>query len=127
MKKFKITVNGQTYEVEVEEIGGSSTPVSPSVETRPQAQPQPQTAKEEPVSAPEVTAGGTPVTAPMPGAILDIKVNVGDQVEEGDVVAVLEAMKMENELSAPVSGKVLSISFNKGASVDANDTILTIG
>ncbi len=121
MKKFKITVNGQSYEVEVEEIGGSVQTATPSVE--PQAQP----AKIETVSAPEVSAAGTPVTAPMPGAILDIKVNVGDQVEEGDIVAVLEAMKMENELSAPVSGKVLSISFNKGASVDVNDTILTIG
>lgn len=123
MKKFKITVNGQTYEVEVEEIGGSGQSVSPSVEQQPQTQP----AKIETVSTPEVSTAGTPVTAPMPGAILDIKVNVGDQVEEGDVVAVLEAMKMENELSAPVSGKVLSISFNKGTSVEANDTILTIG
>lgn len=124
MKKFKITVNGQTYEVEVEEIGGSGQAVSPSVGTQPQSQPAKVV---ETVTTPEVSTAGTPVIAPMPGAILDIKVNVGDQVEEGDIVAVLEAMKMENELSAPVSGKVLSISFNKGASVDANDTILTIG
>ncbi|PKM82099.1 MAG: acetyl-CoA carboxylase biotin carboxyl carrier protein subunit [Firmicutes bacterium HGW-Firmicutes-13] len=120
MRKFRITVNGQTYEVEVEEVGVS--PGSTAVETK--AEP---VKVEKTAPASEAAGEGTPVTAPMPGAILDIKVNLGDKVEEGEVVAVLEAMKMENELIAPVSGTVTSIAVSKGANVEVNDTIMTIG
>ena len=72
-------------------------------------------------------AGQTAVTAPMPGNILDIKVNVGDTVNADDVVIILEAMKMENEIFAPASGKVIAINTTKGASVNSGDCLLVIG
>ncbi|RQD75426.1 MAG: DUF2118 domain-containing protein [Candidatus Syntrophonatronum acetioxidans] len=122
MRKFRVKVNGQTYEVEVEEVG-TSTPAPTPVEPQPQVQ----ETREEPAQEVALTGEGTPVTAPMPGVILDIKVDVGDQVEEGDVVALLEAMKMENELSAPVSGKVVSVPVTKGANVQSNEVIVIIG
>lgn len=121
MKKFQVTVNGNTYEVLVEELQEGqvgSAPV-PAVAAAPQTAPAPKKA------AGPVT--GTKVTAPMPGTILDIKVAEGASVKEGDVVAVLEAMKMENEIIASVSGKVLSVNTSKGASVDSGDLIATIG
>lgn len=121
MRKFRITVNGQTYEVEVEEVGVSDAgSAAGGMKTE-------SLKVEKGGSAPKTAAQGTPVTAPMPGVILDIKVEVGDKVEEGDIVAVLEAMKMENELNAPVAGTVTFIAINKGANVEVNDTIMTIG
>ena len=79
----------------------------------------------QPAAAP--AAGQTAVTAPMPGNILDIKVNVGDTVNADDVVIILEAMKMENEIFAPASGKVIAINTTKGASVNSGDCLLVIG
>ncbi len=126
MKKFRVTVDGQTYEVEVEEVGGTAP--SPSVvETEPEKVKKESVPVVEKTEEIKETGEGTPVTAPMPGTVLDIKVNVGDEVEEGDIIAVLEAMKMENEISATVSGKIRSIPVSKGANVDANDTIVIIG
>ena len=81
-----------------------------------------------PAAAPVAAAAGqTAVTAPMPGNILDIKVSVGDTVNADDVVIILEAMKMENEIFAPASGKVIAINTTKGASVNSGDTLLVIG
>ncbi|MBB6218143.1 biotin carboxyl carrier protein, partial [Anaerosolibacter carboniphilus] len=115
MKKFNITVNGNTYEVEVEEIGGVSAPAPAA---RPAAAPAPAAAPK--AAAPKaVPAGGKSITAPMPGTILDIKIKEGDTVKSGQVLVILEAMKMENEIMAPADGKVVSISTNKGASVNA--------
>ncbi|MFR2466034.1 MAG: biotin/lipoyl-containing protein, partial [Clostridia bacterium] len=67
------------------------------------------------------------VSAPMPGKILDVKVAAGDDVKRGQVVAILEAMKMENEIVAPVDGKVATVNVNKGASVETGDVLITIG
>lgn len=118
MKRFNITVNGKAYDVAVEEVGGSApVAVAPVVSA-----PAPAAASA-PVAAP---AGGTPVTAPMPGTILDIKVSVGSEVKEGEAVAVLEAMKMENDVPAAKSGKVVAVSVKKGDSVKTGDVILTI-
>lgn len=130
MRKFQVTVNGQSYEVEIEEIGGEGPPaprVSLPERAVPAAPPAPPVTPAPPAPAKAPVAQGTPVTAPMPGVILEIKVKAGDLVQEGDVVAVLEAMKMENELSAPVSGQVIALSVSKGASVETNETIMTIG
>ena len=123
MRKFNITVNGKTYEVDVEEVGGVSAPVSAPV----QAAPAPKAAA--PAPAPKAAApvaGATQVKAPMPGTILSVKVNVGDKVKSDDVVAVLEAMKMENEIFAGVDGTVAGISVSNGASVNTGDCIVSI-
>ncbi len=136
MKKFNITVNGKSYEVDVEEIGGNSAPApvrrqesapaaSPSV--APAATPTPQAPKAAPAPAPAAISGGETINSPMPGTILDIKVNVGDAVSNGTVLVILEAMKMENEIMAPSAGKVLSINVTKGASVNSGDVLVVIG
>ncbi len=128
MKKFNITVNGKSYEVDVEEIGGNSAPApaaSPSV--APAASPAPQAPKAAPTPAPAAISGGETINSPMPGTILDIKVNVGDAVSNGTVLVILEAMKMENEIMAPSAGKVLSINVTKGASVNSGDVLVVIG
>ena len=131
MKKFNITVNGKSYEVEVEEVGGvASAPVSrpaAPVASAPKAAPAPAAApKAAPAPAP-VAGDGEVVASPMPGTILDIKVNVGDTVASGAVLLILEAMKMENEIMAPVAGTVKSITVSKGASVNSGDVLVVIG
>lgn len=130
MKKFNITVNGKSYEVEVEEIGGVPTaPVAPRAAAPRAAAPTPQAAPK--AAAPKAAskapvAGGSQVTAPMPGTIFDIKVNEGDTVSAGDVVLVLEAMKMENEIAAPVDGTVAQILVKTGESVNGGDVMIVI-
>ncbi|TCT15008.1 biotin-dependent enzyme [Natranaerovirga pectinivora] len=122
MKKFRVTVNGNTYEVDVEEIGtGASSVVSaPSAPVQQIAQAAPKAP-----SAP-ASAGGVKVIAPMPGKIIDVKVSQGQQVNKGDVVAILEAMKMENEVVASESGTVASINVNKGQAIESGDIIVTL-
>lgn len=131
MKKFNITVNGTTYEVDVEEVGGvPSAPVAPRAAAPRAAAPAPvaQPAKPAaPKAAAPAPAGGNTVTSPMPGTILDIKVSEGDTVADGDVLCILEAMKMENEIMAPCGGKIVQISVAKGASVNSGDVLIVIG
>lgn len=124
MRKFNISVNGKSYEVDVEEVGGVSTPAPAPVQTAaptPKAAPAPKAA---PKAAP--VAGAKQVTAPMPGTIVSVKVNVGDKVEAGTLVAVLEAMKMENEIFAGVDGTVAGISVSAGDSVNSGDVIVSV-
>ena len=125
MRKFNITVNGTTYEVDVEEVGGVQTaaPVYKAPAPAPAAAPA-AAPKAAPVAAP---AGAATVDAPMPGTIVSVKVNVGDTVKKGDLVAVLEAMKMENEIFSGVDGKVVAINAAAGASVNTGDAIVSIG
>ena len=132
MRKFIVNVNGNSYEVEVEEVGGavSSAPVI-------QSQPAPATPapveapKAAPVqqSAPQASAAAAScvVSAPMPGTIVSVKVSVGDVVKKGDVLCVLEAMKMENEIMAPDNGKVVAVNANQGASVNTGDALISLG
>jgi biotin carboxyl carrier protein len=132
MRKFNITVNGKTYEVEVEEIGGASVaaprPAAPA--PKPAAPASKAAPAPKPAAAPKPTpapAGGNTITAPMPGTVLDIKVSEGDTVSNGQVLLILEAMKMENEIMAPADGKVVSFNVSKGASVNAGDVLIVLG
>ncbi len=121
MKKYNITVNGTTYEVMVEEVESShsaptySAPVTPAPVSAPKAKP---------VSSGAV--GSNKVVAPMPGTVLDMKVTVGQNVKKGDVICVLEAMKMENDIPAPCDGVIMSVNAQKGANVAANDILVSI-
>lgn len=128
MKKYKVLVNGQPYEVVVEEIKDSAGPVSPP----PQAAPAPVVPKAAPAAkptappAPQGSAGGTAVEAPMPGSVLEVRVSVGDSVSEGDVLMILEAMKMENEITSPASGVVKSIDVSVGSTVNTGEAMIFI-
>lgn len=131
MKNYRITVNGNTYDVAVEELapGAASIPApSASVSSPASSAPAPKAAAPAPKpAAPAPSAqGGTKVVSPMPGNIYDIKVNVGDKVAANQVVIVLEAMKMENEIVTPVAGTVASVNVSKGASVNSGDVLVTI-
>jgi biotin carboxyl carrier protein len=127
MRKFNISVNGTSYNVEVEEIGGFSAPVAaPVAMAAPAAAPAAAApaAPAAPKAAP--VASGTQVKSPMPGNILDVKVSVGDTVAEGDVLMILEAMKMENEILAPCDGKIVGVQVAKGASVNSGDVLAVL-
>ncbi|MEI0701834.1 biotin/lipoyl-containing protein [Brachyspira intermedia] len=121
-KQYKITVNGKTYDVSVEEIRpvASNKTVSTIVNT-PVNTPKPAAAP-----AASIDENAISVKATMPGTIVSFSVAVGDKVQEGQVVAILEAMKMENEITAPASGEVKSIHVEKGSSVVEGQVILQI-
>lgn len=113
MKNYKITVNSKVYDVTVQEASEAPVQaVAPAAE-----------AKKAAVSA---SAGALSVKSPMPGTILDIKVNVGDSVKSGQVLCVLEAMKMENDIVAPQDGTVDAILVSKNDSVEANDELIAL-
>lgn len=124
MKNYTITVNGTPYNVTVEEGTSSAAPVASAPASAPAAAPAPQAA---PKAAPAPAAAGSiKVDAPMPGNILDVKVSNGTAVKAGQVLVILEAMKMENEIVAPQDGTVASINVNKGDTVEAGQTIVTL-
>lgn len=124
MKNYTITVNGTPYNVTVEEGSSSAAPVASAPAPAPVAAPAPQAApKATPAPA---AAGSVKVDAPMPGNILDVKVSNGAVVKAGQVLVILEAMKMENEIVAPQDGTVASINVNKGDTVEAGQTIITL-
>ena len=125
MKRYSITVNGNTYDVIVEEADASGIVSAPVA--APVAIPTPVAAPAAPkAAAPAGAQGATKVTSPMPGTILNVKVSVGQSVKKGDVICVLEAMKMENDIPAPADGVIASINVQKGASVAANDILATL-
>lgn len=134
IKQYKVTVNGKLYDVSVEEVGEiiggvhASKTVSTFVNTNAAANNSnnEKQISEKPQNAIPIDENAISVKAPMPGTILSFTVSVGDEVSEGQVVAILEAMKMENELTAPASGKVKSIHVEKGSSVIENQVILQI-
>ena len=135
MRKFMINVNGKSYDVEVEEVKGGvvSVPSAPAVQAAapapkatpaPTAAPAPKAASAAPVSVP---AGATSIQAPMPGTILSIKVQAGDTVKKGQVLCILEAMKMENEIMAGSEGVISSIAVNAGDSVNTGQLLFIMG
>lgn len=130
MKNYTITVNGTPYNVTVEE-GTSTAPVQQAAPA-PVAAPAPAAAPAAPApaSAPAPVAtgseGSVKVEAPMPGTILDVKVAVGDSVTSGQILCILEAMKMENEIVAPQDGTVASVAISKSDSVEAGQVIITL-
>lgn len=117
MKKYKVIVNGTAYEIELEELTGSApATAAPTAPAAPTPAPAPAPA---PVS-------GEKVCAPIPGTILSINVAAGQSVQEGQVLMVLEAMKMENEIVAPKGGVVASINTTKGAAVESGALLCVI-
>lgn len=132
--KYKVTLKGRTYEVEVEageailldeyEAIAPSAPAAAPVAAPVAA---PAAAAPAPAAAPVVTGAGEPVNAPMPGNILKVNVTNGQAVKAGDVLCVLEAMKMENEIMAPKDGTVTQVLVSKGANVDTGAPLVVIG
>lgn len=115
MKHYRVNVNGTAYEIAIEEI--SAAEAKNAASAAPAAAPAPAS----------VPAGGITVNAPMPGTILSVNVTAGQTVNKGDVLMILEAMKMENEIMAPESGKIASVNVQKGASVKTGDVLCVIG
>ena len=127
--KYELTLNGRTYEVEVElaepmmmqefqsYAPAPAAPAAPVVEATPSAAP---------AAAPAVTGAGEKVDSPMPGTILKVNVAAGQTVKKGDLLVVLEAMKMENEIFAPKGGTVSQVLVEKGASVNTGDVLVVI-
>ena len=113
MKKYRVTVNGTAYEIELEEMTGAMPAAAPA-------------AAPAPAPAAAAPAGGEQVTSPMPGTILDVKFAQGAAVKKGDVLMILEAMKMENEIMCPCDGKVASINAAKGAAVESGTLLCVI-
>ena len=116
MKAYKVTVNGNVYEITLEVIDKADikTPAAPVAAPAPAAAPAP------------VAAGAQTISAPMPGTILKVNVANGQAVKKGDVLMVLEAMKMENEIMAPADGTVTSVNVNAGASVEAGTVLCAL-
>ncbi|GAB1455547.1 biotin/lipoyl-binding protein [Spirochaetota bacterium] len=121
VKKYKVTVNGQSYDVGVEEVGVAqlsvaAAPVTPSASAAPVA-----------AAAPAPSSGsGATIKAPMPGTVLSLKVSAGQSVKNGDVLMILEAMKMENEISAPCDGVVSAIRVQTGSTVNTGDPMIDL-
>lgn len=137
MRKFMINVNGKSYEVEVEEIkdGVAAAPVSaPAAQPAPQAAaPAPAAPKAAPAPAPKpaaapaaVPAGASTITAPMPGTILSVNVKAGDTIKKGQVLCILEAMKMENEIMSGVDATIVSVSVSQGDSVNTGQVLFAL-
>ena len=125
MKNYTITVNGNVYDVVVEE--GASTGAPVAAPAAPKAAPKAAPAAAPAAPAPAAGgAGSIKVSSPMPGKILAVKANVGDSVKKGQVILILEAMKMENEVVAPEDGTIASIDVTVGASVESGDTLATL-
>ena len=143
MKEYKYKINGNEYNVAVEELEGNKASVTVNGKTyqveldrpakpvvaKPVARPAgaPSAAPVAAAPAPRPTAGGAGIKAPLPGVILDIKVKVGDTVTKGQTVAILEAMKMENNINADREGQVVAINVEKGQSIAEGTDIITLG
>jgi glutaconyl-CoA/methylmalonyl-CoA decarboxylase subunit gamma len=134
MKKFLIKVNGHAYEVEVEEVRDNTTPTKVVETVKPKTTippaPVPAAAPAPKPAAParivDVPSGAATITSPMPGTILKVNVATGDLVKKGQVLLILEAMKMENEIVAPKDGTIASVNVEKGKTVNVGDVMISI-
>lgn len=124
MKKYNVTVNGTAYEITLEVVDAANVQAAP-VAAAPSAAPAPVAAPAV-VSAPAPAANGETVNSPMPGSILSINVQNGSVVKKGDVLMILEAMKMENEITAPCDGTIASVNVQNGASVETGAVLCVI-
>ena len=112
MKIYKVKVNGKVYEVELEAVTEAQGSVAPAAA---------------PAAAAPVSGGANNILAPIAGKVVDVKVNVGDVVKKGQTVAIIEAMKLENEIQSAFDGKVVEIKANKGAQVNNKDVLIVLG
>lgn len=133
MKTYNVTVNGVTYSVVVEEVDGAAAPVAapaPAATPAPAAAPKaaPAAAPKAPAAASKAagTQGAVVIKSPMPGNIMKVNVKPGQAVKKGDVLVVLEAMKMENDVCAPADGTVASVEVTQGATVETDATLVTL-
>jgi glutaconyl-CoA/methylmalonyl-CoA decarboxylase subunit gamma len=138
MKSFKVTVDGQSYTVQVEELSGSApiaaggfavekpTTIAPQAGATQAKIAEPTSAQQTDSTLKASAAGGLTVKAPMPGSVLEVKVKKGDVVNDGAVLIVLEAMKMENELTAAQAGTVTSVLVKKGDIVNSGDPLIIL-
>ena len=122
MKKYNVTVNGTAYEITLEVVDAADVKAAPAPVAAPAATPAPAAAPA-PIAAP---AGGETVAAPMPGNILAVNVQNGATVKKGDVLMILEAMKMENEIMSPVDGTIASVNVTKGSTVETGEVLCVI-
>lgn len=118
MKKYNVTVNGTAYEITLEAVDAADVKAAPAPAAAPAAAPAP---------AAKPVTGGETVSSPMPGTILSVNVTNGASVKKGDVLMVLEAMKMENEIMSPCDGTVTSVNVSKGAAVETGAVLCVIG
>lgn len=118
MKKYNVTVNGTAYEITLEAVDAADVKAAPAPAAAPAAAPAP---------AAKPATGGETVSSPMPGTILSVNVTNGASVKKGDVLMVLEAMKMENEIMSPCDGTVTSVNVSKGAAVETGAVLCVIG
>ena len=125
MSKYRITVDGKTYEMDVELIGSNGAAVQPVAKAAPAPVVSAPAAPAPAVSKPAAASTGA-VTAPMPGTILKVLKASGDAVKAGDVVLILEAMKMENEITAPADGVIGSLSLTEGSTVAGGDLLFEV-
>ena len=138
MKNYKITVNGQSYDVTVEELGGAGAPAGAQQRSSALPTAAAKSAAEAPAAqaaaapgqskagAAQIKAGAVQIKAPMPGTLLAFKVAKGQAVKRGDVLLILEAMKMENEIVAPSNGTVAALHVAEGASVSTGDLLIEL-
>lgn len=121
MKKYNVTVNGTAYEITLEVVDAADVKAAPAPVAAPAATPAPAAAP-----APVANANGETVAAPMPGNILAVNVQNGATVKKGDVLMILEAMKMENEIMSPCDGTIASVNVTKGSTVETGAVLCVI-
>lgn len=130
--KYIVTLNGKKYEVEVEKGNATAVYLGKAEEMTAAAPAPAAAASEAPAAAPAPAApaapagAGDPIKSPMPGTILDVRVSQGQAVREGDILFILEAMKMENEIVAPKAGTITSVTVTKGASIQTDQILATL-
>ena len=116
--KYKVTIEGKTYEVDVDITEGSNPGVVKN---------EPASAVNTAPAAASISGNGEKIAAPMPGTIIDVKVSEGQSVKKGEIILILEAMKMENEIVSPIDGTIKQIPVSKGATVNTGDILAVIG